>query len=72
VQPLQANPKEMVMAEPTNNRTAGIDTRDGHWTRLGLTGSCLCQILLNLDWIQTVNCFINLVSGPDVDRVNRK
>ena len=25
MQPLQATPKEMVRAEPTNNRTAGID-----------------------------------------------
>jgi len=25
VKPLQAKPKEMVRAEPTNNRTAGID-----------------------------------------------
>jgi len=26
VQPQQAKPKEMMRAEPTNNRTAGIDT----------------------------------------------
>jgi len=25
VKPLQAKPKEMVRAEPTNNRTVGID-----------------------------------------------
>jgi len=32
--------------------------RDEHWT-----GSGLWRILLNLDWIRSVNCFINLGSG---------
>jgi len=38
---------------------------DLDWTRSGL-----CWILLNLDWIRTVNHFINL--GPDLDSSNRK
>jgi len=39
---------------------------------LDRTGSGLCRILLNLDWIRAVNCFINLGSRPDLDRVNGK
>jgi len=37
-------------------------SRDEHWT-----GSGRCQILLNMDWIRTVNGFIHLGSGPDLD-----
>jgi len=39
------------------------------WTWIG---SGLCQILLNVDWIRSANCFINLGSGPDLDWVNGK
>jgi len=39
---------------------------------LGWTGSGLCHILLNLGWARTVNCLINLGSGPDLDWVNGK
>jgi len=39
---------------------------------LDWTGSGLCRILLNLDWIRAVNCFRNLGSGQDLDWVNGK
>jgi len=39
---------------------------------LDRTGSGLWRILFNLDWIQTVQCLINLGSGPDLDWLNRK
>jgi len=42
VQPLQAKPKEMVRAESTNNRTAGINTN--HSTIFTL----LLELLLNV------------------------
>ena len=32
-----------------------LRSRDEHWTGLGL------------DWIRTVNCFMTLGSGPDLD-----
>jgi len=35
---------------------------DLDWTGTGLRG-----ILLILDWIQIMNCLINLGSGPDLD-----
>ena len=41
--------------------------RDEHWT-----GPGLWRILLNLDWIRTANCFINLGSGPDLGWINGK
>ena len=39
---------------------------------LDWTGSGLWRILLILDWIRPVKCFINLGSGPDLDWVNGK
>jgi len=39
---------------------------------LDWAGFGLCRILLNLDWIRTVNCFMNLGSGPNLDWVNVK
>ena len=39
---------------------------------LDWTGSGLWQILIVLDWIQTVKCFINGGSGADLNWVNGK
>jgi len=39
---------------------------------LDWTGSRLWQNVLNLGWIWTVNCFINLGSGPHLDWINGK
>jgi len=39
---------------------------------LDWTGTGLWLILLDLKWIRTMHCFINLGSGPDLDLVNGK
>jgi len=39
---------------------------------LDWTGSGLWRIFLNLNWIRTAKCFINLGSGPDLDWINGK
>ena len=43
MQPLQAEVKEMVRAEPTNNRTAGIDTNHSTVLKLLLELNALCE-----------------------------
>jgi len=45
---LQAKPKEMVRAEPTNNRTAGIDTNHSTMFTLLLKLNVICE----QRWIQ--------------------
>jgi len=42
VYPLKAKPKEMVRAEPTNNHTAGIDTKHSTTFTLLLDINLLC------------------------------
>jgi len=46
-----------------------ISDRDEHWTGLELdwVRTRLWRILSGLDWIWTVNCFINLGTGLDLD-----
>ena len=41
--PLQAKPKEMVRAEPMNNRTAGIDTNNSSVLTLLLELNATCE-----------------------------
>jgi len=49
VQPLQAKPKEMVRAEPTNNRTAGVNTN--HSTMFTLLLELLLNVICEQRWI---------------------
>ena len=55
MQPLQAKPKKMVRAEPTNNRTAGIDTNHSTVFTLLLKLNVMCE----QRWIQ-----FELQNGP--------
>jgi len=50
VQPLHAKPKEMVRAEPTNNRIAGTDTNHSTMFTLLLKLNVMCE----QRWIQFV------------------
>jgi len=52
-------PKQNSIQNNTPEMSIGLD--------LDWSGSGLCRILLNLDWIRTVNCFLNLGSGSDLE-----